>query len=71
MVGNHFFIGLSERTNEEGAAQLASFLAGAGHTSETVPVAGRFTLEVRRELCWKRYPPDHKRPGGLPGFFEI
>ena len=38
MVENHFFIGLSERTNEAGAAQLAAFLMEAGHTSETVPV---------------------------------
>jgi dimethylargininase len=39
MVGNHFFIGLSERTNAEGAAQLATLLAHAGHTYETVRVA--------------------------------
>ena len=45
MVGNHFFIGLSERTNAEGAAQLASLLAAAGHTSETVPVAGGLHLK--------------------------
>ncbi len=45
MVGNHFFLGLSERTNMEGAAQLASFLADAGHTSETVPVAAGLHLK--------------------------
>lgn len=45
MVGNHFFIGVSERTNEEGAAQLAGFLADAGHTSETVSVAGGLHLK--------------------------
>jgi dimethylargininase len=44
-VRNHFFIGLSERTNEEGTAQLASFLAGAGHTSETVPVEAGLHLK--------------------------
>src|SRR4030042_2633048 len=33
MVGEHFFIGLSERTNEAGAAQLAPFLADGGPTS--------------------------------------
>lgn len=38
MVGNHFFIGLSERTNHEGASQLTSFLTDAGHTSETIPI---------------------------------
>jgi dimethylargininase len=45
MVGNHFFIGLSERTNEDGAGQLASLLASAGHTSETVPVASGLHLK--------------------------
>jgi dimethylargininase len=45
MVGNHFFIGLSERTNKAGATQLASILADAGHTSETVPVAAGLHLK--------------------------
>jgi dimethylargininase len=45
MVGNHFFIGLSERTNADGAAQLASLLAAAGHTSETVPVGDGLHLK--------------------------
>ncbi len=45
VVGNHFFIGLSERTNAEGAVQLASLLSAAGHTSETVPVAGGLHLK--------------------------
>lgn len=39
MVGNHFFIGLSERTNHEGAAQLGRILEKYGHTWTTVPVA--------------------------------
>lgn len=39
MVGNHFFIGVSERTNTAGAAQLAAILARFGHTATTVPVA--------------------------------
>src|SRR4030043_2152902 len=45
MVGDHFFIGLSERTNMEGANQLATFLADAGHTSETVKLAGGLHLK--------------------------
>jgi dimethylargininase len=45
IVGNHFFIGLSERTNTDGAAQLATHLAAAGHTSETVPVTGGLHLK--------------------------
>jgi len=34
----HVFIGLSHRTNEEGARQLAAFLADAGMTSATIDV---------------------------------
>ena len=35
---DHFFIGLSLRTNEEGARQLAAHLAGAGYRSTVVDV---------------------------------
>lgn len=45
VIENHYFIGLSERTNNEGAAQLATLLAEAGHTSETVPVAAGLHLK--------------------------
>ena len=38
MVGRHFFIGLSERTNEAGAEQLGRFLAEHGYTYTAVPV---------------------------------
>jgi dimethylargininase len=38
-LGNHFFIGLSERTNKEGAAQLGRILESVGHTWATVEVA--------------------------------
>jgi len=39
-VGNHFFIGLSRRTNEEGARQLAAILAALGYTSNVVDIKG-------------------------------
>lgn len=35
---NHFFLGLSHRTNEEGCRQLAAHLAGQGYTSSVVDV---------------------------------
>jgi dimethylargininase len=35
---NHFFIGISERTNEEGARQLADLLAQEGYTSTCVDI---------------------------------
>lgn len=36
MVGSHFYIGLSGRTNEEGARQVIGFLARHGKTGSTV-----------------------------------
>ena len=36
MVGNHFYIGLSARTNEEGANQLIKALEKHGHTGSVV-----------------------------------
>jgi dimethylargininase len=39
-AGGHFFIGLSERTNEEGARQLAAVLERSGRTSALVDVRG-------------------------------
>ena len=37
-VDNHFFIGLSERTNKEGAGQLGRILENYGNTWVTIPV---------------------------------
>jgi dimethylargininase len=39
-AGKHVFIGLSHRTNEAGAAQLADWLAGHGYSSSTVDIRG-------------------------------
>lgn len=44
-VEDHVFIGLSGRTNEAGAAQLAAFLAGHGLTASTVDVRGSLHLK--------------------------
>jgi dimethylargininase len=41
---DHFFIGLSHRTNEEGARQLADHLAGFGYTSSTIAVRAMTTI---------------------------
>lgn len=35
---NHFFIGISHRTNQEGAAQLIHYLNQHGYTGSTVPL---------------------------------
>jgi dimethylargininase len=37
---NHFFIGISQRTNESGARQLADLLSGWGKTSSFVEIRG-------------------------------
>ena len=39
-AGTHFFIGISERTNEVGAAALASMLAVSGYSSSFVDIRG-------------------------------
>ena len=44
-VEDHFFIGLSERTNYTGAAQLTDLLSGEGYTTETIPVASGLHLK--------------------------
>ncbi len=49
-VGSHFFIGLSQRTNREGAAQLASILESTGCTSEYIPVQSG--LHLKSSLSW-------------------
>lgn len=37
-AGSHFFIGISHRTNQEGARQLGEFLAAEGYTSSTIDI---------------------------------
>ena len=39
-AGDHFFIGISERTNKAGAQQLADFLAPFGYTTTFVDIRG-------------------------------
>ncbi len=39
-AGNHFFLGLSHRSNEEGLRQLAGFLGAQGYTSSVVDIRG-------------------------------
>jgi dimethylargininase len=38
-VGRHFFIGLSDRTNKNGADQFGAIIAGFGYTWTTIPVS--------------------------------
>lgn len=52
-AGKHVFIGISHRTNEAGAAQLARWLAGRGYTSSTVDVrAIASILHLKSGIAW-------------------
>ncbi len=46
MVGDHFYIGRSQRTNAAGAAQLISFLEARGLTGSTVPMSEALHLKT-------------------------
>lgn len=66
MVGDHFYIGRSERTNEQGAAQLIDILQNHGMSGETVPLkemlhlkTGVSCLENNRLLVFGEFC-DHK-----------
>ncbi|MCO6488560.1 MAG: hypothetical protein J5I98_09100, partial [Phaeodactylibacter sp.] len=45
-VDNHFFIGRSERTNAEGARQLAGMLSECDYTSSEIPVSSNLHLKT-------------------------
>jgi len=46
MVENHFYVGLSDRTNEEGARQLIAYLEEFGYTGSTMKVEGLLHLKT-------------------------
>jgi len=45
MVGNHYYIGLSERTNEDGAAQLIKILEHYGMTGSVIGIGKMLHLK--------------------------
>jgi dimethylargininase len=52
-AGNHFFVGVSHRTNDDGARQLAAFLAADGFSSSIVDVRGmKGVLHLKSALAW-------------------
>jgi dimethylargininase len=52
-AGSHFFIGLSERTNAEGAAQLARWLEQRGFDSSVINIRGLpGMLHLKTGLSW-------------------
>ena len=50
MIGKHFFIGISERTNPLGAAQLGEILERFGNTCMLVPVGAG--LHLKSSVNW-------------------
>jgi dimethylargininase len=72
-VDDHFLIGLSARTNEAGAAQLAAILARHQYTSSTLDIRGHPSLlhlksgiaylGERRFLLAPRFPPMNELAG--------
>lgn len=52
-AGSHFFIGVSERTNAEGAAQLARWLEARGFGSSPIDIRGMpGLLHLKTGLSW-------------------
>jgi dimethylargininase len=52
-AGPHFFIGVSQRTNEEGADQLAAWLTGRGFGSSVIDIRRlRGMLHLKTGLSW-------------------
>src|SRR4051794_5619455 len=52
-AGPHFFIGLSARTNAEGAAQIAAWLAGRGFGSSVIDIREMpGLLHLKTGLSW-------------------
>jgi dimethylargininase len=52
-AGDHFFIGVSARTNAAGAKQLAGFLSASGFTSSEVDIHGISSiLHLKSGLTW-------------------
>jgi dimethylargininase len=52
-AGEHFFIGVSQRTNAAGAKQLADFLAQLGYTSDLVDIHGvRGILHLKSGIAY-------------------
>jgi len=68
MVEDHFFIGISERTNYAGAVQLTDLLSGVGYTCETIPVAAGLHLKSGVNYLGKHTLLVTKALAGNPAF---
>jgi dimethylargininase len=51
-AGDHFFIGISERTNEEGTRQLAEILEAEGFTTSLIDIRGSELLHLKSGIAY-------------------
>jgi len=73
-VGNHFFIGVSQRTNKEGATQLGRILEQFGNTWVTVPVGDGLHFKSSVNYVGKNtllVTPDFAENTELSGYHKI
>jgi dimethylargininase len=73
-VGNHFFIGISQRTNKEGAEQLGGILEGYGNTWVTIPVGDGLHFKSSVNYVGKNtllVTPDFAENTELSGYDKI
>jgi dimethylargininase len=64
-VGEHFFIGISARTNAEGARQLTAILVTNGYTCSTIDIRSNATLlHLKTGIAWL----GDRRCIAVPGF---
>jgi len=51
-AGEHFFIGISHRTNEDGARQLADILEGEGYSTSQIDIRASGILHLKSGLAY-------------------
>ena len=51
-AGDHFFVGISDRTNSEGAQQLADFLDADGFTTSIIDIRGSELLHLKSGVAY-------------------
>ena len=56
-AGEHYFIGLSERTNETGAEQLAQFVTAHGYTASSIDIRRLGARTSSSAVTSREYPP--------------
>ena len=74
MIGNHFLIGISERTNQQGAEQLGRILSNHGKTHTTLTVGAGLHLKSSINYIGRNTvitTPDFEEHEALEGYDKI